>query len=74
MVEGARLERVCAGNRTVGSNPTPSAIFALTRRRRSAGAALVPGRLAPEPFGLEFELGPVRPAIHARSPLSSHCA
>ena len=26
VVEGARLERVCAGNRTVGSNPTPSAI------------------------------------------------
>ncbi len=24
MVEGARLERVCAGNRTVGSNPTLS--------------------------------------------------
>ena len=27
VVEGARLERVCAGNRTVGSNPTLSVIF-----------------------------------------------
>ena len=26
VVEGARLERVCAGNRTVGSNPTLSAV------------------------------------------------
>ncbi len=26
MVEGACLERMCAGNRTVGSNPTPSAL------------------------------------------------
>ena len=26
MVEGARLESVYAGNRIVGSNPTPSAI------------------------------------------------
>lgn len=31
----------------------------LTRLRRSAWAALVPGRFAPEPFGLEFELGPL---------------
>ena len=27
MVEGARLESVYAGNRIVGSNPTPSAII-----------------------------------------------
>jgi hypothetical protein len=27
VVEGARLESVYAGNRIVGSNPTPSAIF-----------------------------------------------
>ncbi len=27
VVEGARLERECAGNRTVGSNPTLSVIF-----------------------------------------------
>ena len=31
VVEGARLESVCRGNSTVGSNPTLSAIF--TRRR-----------------------------------------
>ncbi len=29
VVEGARLESVCTGNRTVGSNPTLSATFAL---------------------------------------------
>jgi hypothetical protein len=36
----------------------------LTRRRRSAGAALVPGRLAPESFELcrGLELSPSRPA------------
>ena len=27
MVEGARLESVCRGNSTVGSNPTLSAIY-----------------------------------------------
>ena len=27
MAELARLESVCTGNRTVGSNPTPSAMF-----------------------------------------------
>ncbi len=27
MAEGAALEMPCTGNRTVGSNPTPSAIF-----------------------------------------------
>ena len=35
MVEGAALEKQCAGNRTVGSNPTLSAIV-----RRSALAEL----------------------------------
>ena len=32
MVEGARLESVCRGNSTVGSNPTLSAIFTRSAR------------------------------------------
>ena len=31
MVEGARLESVCAGNRTEGSNPSLSAIISKPR-------------------------------------------
>ena len=31
VVEGARLESVCMGNRTVGSNPTLSAIIFLLK-------------------------------------------
>ena len=31
MVEGARLESVYTGDRIVGSNPTPSAIFLFVR-------------------------------------------
>ena len=33
MVEGARLESVCAGNRTEGSNPSLSATKKLPRKR-----------------------------------------
>ena len=32
MAEGAALEMPCTGNRTVGSNPTPSAIFVMLDR------------------------------------------
>ncbi|OYW52522.1 MAG: hypothetical protein B7Y80_17985 [Hyphomicrobium sp. 32-62-53] len=32
------------------------AFLSLTRRGRSAGAALAPGRLAPQPCGLKIEL------------------
>ena len=45
MVEGARLESVCRGNSTVGSNPTLSAIRLRSRGnslRASAGCLLVP--------------------------------
>lgn len=36
MVEGARLESVCTGNRTEGSNPSLSAI-----KKSAAGAAFL---------------------------------
>jgi hypothetical protein len=32
VAEGAALEMPCTGNRTVGSNPTPSAIFVMLDR------------------------------------------
>ena len=41
MVEGARLESVCRGNSTVGSNPTLSAILL---RARQMGPARQPPR------------------------------
>src|SRR3954469_855432 len=43
VVEGARLESVCRGNSTVGSNPTLSAIR--LRRRASAGGLRRDGSL-----------------------------
>ena len=42
MVDGARLESVCTGNRTVGSNPTLSA----NKRARCAVVAPCPWRSA----------------------------
>ena len=33
MAEGAALEMPCTGNCTVGSNPTPSAILSVVKRR-----------------------------------------
>ena len=54
MVEGARLESVCWGNSTVGSNPTLSAIpfshavihFAATPPPCTDGVTFPPGRKA----------------------------
>jgi hypothetical protein len=50
--EKSLLHLVSSSVRVFRLNPSKSAIISLTRRRRSAGAALAPGRLAPGPFGL----------------------
>jgi hypothetical protein len=42
VVEGARLESVCRGNSTVGSNPTLSAIPKLLTYRNPGIAADIP--------------------------------
>lgn len=63
-LEGAQGTNDVSKSRTYWSNSTdtPSANFNSRAHRRSAGASLAPGRLAPEPFGLKFEF-PSRPAI-----------
>ena len=45
MVEGARLESVCRGNSTVGSNPTLSAIISLLVLTVLDGEVAVPCNL-----------------------------
>src|SRR5688572_24554642 len=42
VVEGARLESVCTGNRTVGSNPTLSASLRQARTRTSTSGGIAP--------------------------------
>ena len=44
MVEGARLESVCRGNSTVGSNPTLSAKFRSAHLAERAGLGVMPRR------------------------------
>ena len=55
MAEGAALEMPCTGNCTVGSNPTPSAIYCLERiwrqsltsaSRQAKGLAVLDGEVA----------------------------
>ena len=61
MVEGARLESVCRGNSTEGSNPSLSAIRSFDRLRIAPSVA--EGRLAWLPFPGAARLAHGRPAM-----------
>ena len=58
MAEGAALEMPCRGNSTVGSNPTPSAIFSGFRVATSLpiGEKGSAARRRPKPAGEAYSL------------------
>ena len=75
MAEGAALEMPCTGNRTVGSNPTPSAIsFGLVPMTLSVGEKGPVARRRPksarEAYSLYVERA-IEGANEANGPLST---
>ena len=70
-VERARLESVCRGNSTVGSNPTLSAIFPASGEARRSGSSRYPAPNADLTSSISVSISPSSVAI-VSSLSSSH--